>query len=56
MGIQEFIVAIIGIAVLYLSIRKLIRIIKGKETACSCCSKAGCDPTHCNCCAAKPTK
>lgn len=56
MGIQEFIVAIIGIIVLIISIRKIIRIINGKETACNCCSKAGCGSNHCNGCAIKHTK
>lgn len=42
MDIQEVIVTIIGIVVLIIIARKVFRIAKGKENACSCCEKTGC--------------
>lgn len=48
MDIQEVIVAIIGIILLYVCIRKITRIVKGKENPCSCCDKSGCGQCHLN--------
>lgn len=46
MGIQEIIVAAIGIAVVLVIARKIIRLANGQADACSCCDKAG----GCQCC------
>ena len=51
MGIQEIIVAIIGIAVVLVIARKIIRLVNGQADACSCCNKAG----GCQCCNNKAT-
>ncbi len=48
MGIQELIVAIIGVFIIYTCIRKITRIVKGKENPCSCCDKSGCGQCHLN--------
>ncbi|MBR6104376.1 MAG: hypothetical protein IKP81_04910 [Paludibacteraceae bacterium] len=51
MGIQEIIVTVIGIAVVLVIARKIIRLVNGQADACSCCSKAG----GCQCCNNKAT-